>query len=244
MNEIDKDKLIRAILNKKISKVIEILEEHPNMIDYIDDYYTPLILASESQFPECTEFLLDLGANPNIKNENNMTALMVASIEGCIKCVELLLPLDENINIQENETCSTSLMAASYNGHTEIVKLLLQAGANPNLQDDHDSTALMESTKEGHTECVKLLLQAGANPNIKDKYGNTAHDITNNEKIKKLLLKAMNLWSLMPLYAQSYKKDKTKQKLPTDLLRKTFEMLFSKKLKRKSKKKMHKIKKK
>jgi len=235
MNEIG-EKLMEAVRYNRVSKVKQILTTYPDIVNYKDiDGWTALMNASNRDHIECVRALLQAGANPNIQDNDGDNALILAWVSKNLHtggCVRLLLQAGAKPNLQGKDG-NTVLIMASGRGHTECVRLLLKAGANPNLQNIYGLTALMYACIWGRVECVRLLLHAGANPTLKNKKNKTAYDLASNEDIKKLLLTAMNLWSLMPLYVQSHKKQ---IKLPTDLLRKTLEMMFSKKSKKINKK--------
>ena len=55
---------------------------------------TPLMNAAFKGKCEIVQYLLNKGANPNIKDENCFTPLMWAVTGGHISCVQLILPLD------------------------------------------------------------------------------------------------------------------------------------------------------
>ena len=67
--------------------------------------------------------LLENGANVNYQSENDdRMALMIASFEGHIETVKLLLANGADPDLQDNNR-QAALMYASQNGHIEIVKL-------------------------------------------------------------------------------------------------------------------------
>ena len=147
--------------------------------------------------------LLDGGANPNVINKNNYTALMLLQAsDDDEEIVKLLLSAGANPNAVNNN--GNTALARTYN--TEIVKMLLAAGANPNLSrtpaliyamGNRDSlservkmllaagadvhavngdgeTALIRAAWNGGAEVVKILISAGANTNAADNNGKTA----------------------------------------------------------------------
>jgi ankyrin repeat protein len=142
----------------------------------------------------------------NIKNRDGETALIIASAEGHIEKVKLLLDVSIiSVNIQDGDGY-TALMRASYMGQVEIVKLLLEYPSTPegvNIQNIDGDTALILASKEENVEIVKLLLNVVADGiNIQNNDGETALTIVcyeddeyeeyNNEvkriEIRKLLL--------------------------------------------------------
>ena len=117
-------------------------------------------------------FLLSINTNPNAVDQNNQTALHVASELNHDKSMILLLQANANSNLQDNKG-RTPLYIASLKGHIEIVSLLLESNANPDLQSDNGSTPLFIASQEGHSDIVALLLKNIANPDPQTKDGCT-----------------------------------------------------------------------
>jgi ankyrin repeat protein len=90
--------------------------------------------------------------NVNIKGDNNVTPLILASQQGKLDVVEFLL--DEGARVNDVMTDGkTALLMACKNGHTEIVKLLLGRKANQFLKSSGKSPRDIA----GNTEIVKIL---------------------------------------------------------------------------------------
>ena len=86
------------------------------------------------------------------------TALRIASKEGHVELVEMLLNNGANVNAK-NSYGVTALHIASREGHTDIVAMLLEKGADVNAKTNWGDTALMAASWKGHKEIVKLLKQ-------------------------------------------------------------------------------------
>jgi ankyrin repeat protein len=122
---------------------------------------TALIFAAASGNTEICKQLLEKGADINRTNGENETALMIASKEGRLSTVKLLLTYgDTALNIQQSKTRATALILATEINHTEIVSRLLEKGANINLTDNKNETALMIASKNGNQNIVALLLES------------------------------------------------------------------------------------
>ena len=91
------------------------------------------------------------GADVNLQNDDDRTALMVASDQGYLEIVKYLVANGANIN-EKGLLNWTSLLWASYKGHTEVVKYLVANGADVNLQNNDGDTALMLA----HSSCIFL----------------------------------------------------------------------------------------
>ncbi len=76
----------------------------------------------------------------NTKDEDGMSLLAWAAIDGSNKKVAFLLENGANPNIKCNEGMTPLMYAASHN-HPDIIRTLLKAGANPEIGDKSGWTA-------------------------------------------------------------------------------------------------------
>ena len=157
---------------------------------------------------EKIKWFLGRGIDPNLRNNDGWTALMLGSsysnTTSNLETVKLLLDHGADPNIQNNKGW-TALMLSGRNSNTssnlETVKLLLDNGANPNLQNNDGQTVLMYASGESHhdstLDTVKLLLEPRykTDINIRDNTDNTAlmyaaklSDKTSSLETVKLLL--------------------------------------------------------
>ena len=132
------DDFIKARLNKNLDKLNR----------------SPLIWASltnksnlentkktEESRLEIVKYLLDKGADCNIKDSNGWTPLFWASWSGMDEIAALLVEKCTNVNDATNRKW-TPLMAASIKGWDNVVELLLKKGADKNLKNNENHTAL------------------------------------------------------------------------------------------------------
>ena len=119
--------------------------------------------------------LLDHGAKMNIRDEHELTPLMIAAVSGKFKTAQLLIRRGADINA-ENERM-TVLMEAVLWGREKICELLLENGATIDTQDRDGRTALMRAISGQFEEAVKLLLVKKANVNLRARNGETALSI-------------------------------------------------------------------
>uniref|UniRef100_A0A8C2THJ5 Kinase D interacting substrate 220 n=1 Tax=Coturnix japonica TaxID=93934 RepID=A0A8C2THJ5_COTJA len=131
------------------------------------------MLAAEQGNLEIVQELLKKGANCNLEDADNWTALISAAKEGHTAIVAELLSY--GVNLEHRDLGGwTALMWASYKGRTEVAKLLLEKGANPNITGMQYSVyPIIWAAGRGHSDIVHLLLQHGAKVNCSDKYGTT-----------------------------------------------------------------------
>lgn len=131
------------------------------------DYWerSPLLFATEAAEPSpgVVKELLARGANPNARDRDGYTPLLVV------------------------------IMSKPTNERFEIVRDLINAGADPNSMDNSGQTALMAAAENGAFDTVRFLLAAGADPSRRTNYGETALSIATRlhfDDIVNLLIRA------------------------------------------------------
>lgn len=149
-------------------------------------------------------YLLDNGANPNVRNINGITALHLAAREGKKDIVKQLLDRDADPNNADDNRMTPLLYAVmrkqDYFNDTkkqdyfDVIKLLLEHGANPNLVNNQSMSPLMMAALNNDYPVVDFLLEYRADPDKKNAQGKIAFDLTFDKKIKNRLLEATNLF--------------------------------------------------
>lgn len=94
-------------------------------------------------------FLLQRGADPNIRNKRGVTPLQLATALGFTEGVEALIKGGANINVAD-QTGETPLIAAVHARNVPLVRMLLEKGADPDRNDN-----------SGRSARDYMLLQAG-----------------------------------------------------------------------------------
>lgn len=107
---------------------------------------TPFLLAAETGDIPYLKLLLELGADPTLKNADNATPLLAASGVG------ILSDGDESAATEEEAVAT--------------VKLLLELGADVNTVDDRNNTALHGAAYKSWTKLIKLLGDSRADVEI------------------------------------------------------------------------------
>ena len=118
-----------------------------------------LLTYARNGFEEEVIKLLDNGAVVNARNRQSQTALYVASEQGHMKIVEILLSRGANVNLG-----AKPLIAAARCGFLHCVQLLLDKGALINATQSKGKTAFYEACEKRKYPVVDLLLSRGANP--------------------------------------------------------------------------------
>lgn len=126
--------------------------------------------------------LLRTGVNPNGRNAQRLTPLMIAAGLGQSQMVELLLTAGAEVQSIESRMGATALHKAAQSGNADVIALLLQHGAFIDQQSPIlGHTALMDSVLHKHEEAVRALLVHGANPRIRNHTQQTALDLARSD---------------------------------------------------------------
>ena len=194
------EEIISLLLSYKADSNIK--RNKRNLITSRPQYdWTALIYAANEGLTKVVSLLLKAGANPNIKDDDGVTALNKAALKGYTEIVSLLLKAGANPNIKVKNGV-TALIDAAYNNHIDVVKELINTKrkfifnfrkTNLNATNRHGMTALIWAADQGHVDVVKLLLDAGADPHITEEKGLTALIIAadkSHTEIVRLLLDA------------------------------------------------------
>lgn len=118
-----------------------------------DGHWTALVWAAENGYGEIVNYLISLGADPNICDSENNTVLHWACLAGKL---ESIYPLVSNtdLNIQ-NIHGDTALHISSRQSKTKICMLLMAHGASLSVRNLANDTPLDVTDEKG--ECAKLL---------------------------------------------------------------------------------------
>lgn len=117
-------------------------------------------------------FLLQRGADPNIRNKKGLTPLQLATAMGFADGVEALIKGGASVNVSD-QTGETPLIAAVHSRNVAMVRLLLEQGADPDRNDNSGRSARdYMDLMSGNT----LLKQEFANSDAKRAGAGTKRD--------------------------------------------------------------------
>lgn len=112
----------------------------------------PLLVAARQGDTSQVETLLKGGSDPNMRDSDGKTPLLVA-IEGGVA----------NIFISASGSVTSTLQPGP--GNADTVRVLLRLGADPNLVDKRGESALLIASQYGREQSVAALLAHGVDPN-------------------------------------------------------------------------------
>ncbi|KAK6343942.1 hypothetical protein TWF696_007595 [Orbilia brochopaga] len=177
---------------------------------------TDLLLhgAARDRRPDITEALCSSSEiSVDVRDRSLQTPLHVATMQGDIASMEILLKNGADINAKDSRG-RTPLFRTIKRHNYKACEFLLKKGADPNIMSKHQQTALYRAIRAGRVDFVKLLLQKREdNPvtlNLHHKGGWTElHASYSNGEIAKLLLDAgadpnsKNLYGTNPMFIAS-----------------------------------------
>ncbi|KDO28470.1 hypothetical protein SPRG_06709 [Saprolegnia parasitica CBS 223.65] len=189
---------MRHVKKGALDEVTDILAAKPELLNVRGMWEsTPLVYACQYAQTDVAAYLLSQGADSLLVNEKNVSALLLACLEGLATIVALLLQPPSppqlhlvnavgvvyNSHADLNQSLSPFL-AACANGHLECVGLLLQAALaasdfsmhtllNVSPAPEKTPPPLFAAAMYGHTHVLVMLLGAGAAKDRVDADGNS-----------------------------------------------------------------------
>lgn len=169
-------------------------------------------LDSDTLFRSCAQKnlvgvlgMLKGGVDPNVKNAQGNTPLIISSSLGDTPSVQSLLAYRADVNTANNNGDTALLYAARYNHPDTVMALLapltMQYRADINVQNKKGETALYWAAMKGYAPIVKILLANDADPSLKTKEGMTALTAAQKYNQKAVIaLLEMNLNELKDSY--------------------------------------------
>ncbi|MCX4165269.1 MULTISPECIES: ankyrin repeat domain-containing protein [Paraburkholderia] len=173
------DTMIKAV---KFDDVKEVTKQLANGMDpnMTDDQGMPLLVlaAREKSDKVAAALIANPKTNIEIEDKAGENAMMLASLNGDINLVNLLISKDAEVN----KKGWAPLHYAASNGNDDIVKLLLDHSAYVDAGSPNGTTPLMMAARANHVSTVKLLLDNGADLTVKNQLGLTALDFAKHYK--------------------------------------------------------------
>ena len=122
--------------------------------------------------------ILSAEADPDLRDSEGCTPLMIASGLGRLNLVELLLTAGADVFAVEPRMGATALHKAAQSGDPDVIALLLDHGAFADQQSPRlGHTPLMDAVQHKHEAAVRLLLARGARTAVRNHWQETALDL-------------------------------------------------------------------
>ncbi len=178
-------RLAEAVARGDSESMQEAIRQGANVNQIGKQGMTPLFWALAKQSLKAVSFLLEQGADPNIKAQvhsgaNGETSAMdIAALLEDSSYLEALLKHEGNPNTAVGISGRTVIYQAALHRRLNNIALLLKHGADIDHQNISGSTVLMDAVSGNSYQVALFLLRAGADPKIKDRWGrDAAHIIT------------------------------------------------------------------
>ena len=187
----NKHNLIPEISTTKIKNYYQIFCKDLSKINDLDECgWTPLYRTVISGDISSTMFLLNNGADPNIKCTMGETPLYQAVEMEKIEHIKLLLKKGADPNIT-NEDGLSPLHIAVNKQNISIVKMLLKYGANPNLKSKLYQQTPLHLAIKNNADPIFLLLLVQFNGSLmkEDKFNKKPVDYTNSKEMQSTIEK-------------------------------------------------------
>jgi ankyrin repeat protein len=129
----------------------------------------PVYIAAKEGHAAVVQFLLEKGAAPEGRAENDRTPLWVAADNGHANVVKVLLEKGAIVDARDDAGI-TPLARAAQHGYVEVVQLLVEKGAVVDAKDVKGITPLAraadskDSAAQSRLQVVTFLLAQGARP--------------------------------------------------------------------------------
>ena len=160
---------------ENLAEVAKCLAQNIDVDAISKDGYTALLSALSLGHENVIGLLLQNGANINIANDKNQTALHFSARGGNTKTIELLLQNKADTNLKDDNG-NTALHHAVEYGHADAVKLLLSKTDINNTNND-GNTALHIALSDGKEDIAHALLEHGARTDINNRTNETPRQV-------------------------------------------------------------------
>jgi ankyrin repeat protein len=152
---------------QEIRRLQAIVRNSPDLINApspgVEWAETPLARAVVSGQSRVVQFLLDQGADVDLRNAAGQTLLHLAASSGHRAIAELLLQRGAAVDARDISG-ETALYRAAGRGYVAVAEVLLAADADANARAGDGRTPLHRAVGHGQLRLVSLLLEHGADP--------------------------------------------------------------------------------
>lgn len=164
----------RAASQGDLEAVTTLLRSNPELVNRKDDSrgWTPIVLAAFNTHKAIVEFLIEHGADVNVKDTVLWTPLHAAVRGGDTEIIELLIKNGANVNARTFRDESPLTFAAGMQNN-DVVSLLIHHGADVSHTHTDGETYLHFVSELGFEDIAATLMKAGCDVNTRKRYGLT-----------------------------------------------------------------------
>jgi hypothetical protein len=168
--------LIKAVEKGNVNMVKQALKRKANANTIVNRTGFDLSKCSAGPVLKCAaqkgksdivRLLLEHGADTNLRDSDNGSALLYACYNGNLEISRLLIEKGTDVNAAGGPQNDHPLKAAAQSQNAQLVKLLIDSGADLNAINVMGTTALMWA----NFDSLKLLIEAKADVNILNSNG-------------------------------------------------------------------------
>ncbi len=168
--------IFKAAEKGDLSAIKMLLQKNPKLVIARDmkrtPGNTPLHFAASGDHTEVIEYLIEKGADVNMKSYFGMTPLHVAAQNGQQKVTELLIKKGAAIHVKDRSR-HTPVFYAAFRGYTKVVELLLSKRMDIHVKGKNDMTLLHSAASGGHLILTRHLIEKGMDVNASNAFGRT-----------------------------------------------------------------------
>lgn len=145
----------------------------PHLINYNDatNGDTALSVAATANNDDMIEFLLELGAHPDVVDRRGRSAIMRAAEYGHVQCVEKLCTAGADLKLKDVDGKGVLFHCISpTQRHEKCMEICLEHGAEVNNKSNSGLPVFLCACEaaQGSEQVCMLMLQKGAEPNSRD----------------------------------------------------------------------------